>query len=73
MIENEQLIERNNKTHSKVVGEKTKEIHSKVIMTSVVKAYSQMDKKEIFWLKNVKQCKVVKKIVFIFFGMHFIF
>ena len=54
MIENEQLIEINDKSHSKVVREKTKEIHPKMIKTSIVKTHSQMNKKEIFWLKNIE-------------------
>ena len=48
MIENEQLIERNDKFHSKVVGEKTKQIHQKIIKANVVKVHSQMDKKKSF-------------------------
>ena len=53
-IETEQLIERNDKIHSKVVGEKTKKNHSKIIKANIVKAYFQMDKNEIFWLKIVR-------------------
>ena len=39
--------ERKNKTHLKVIGEKTKKIHSKVTKGSVVKAHAQMIKKYI--------------------------
>ena len=39
--------ERKNKTHLKVIGEKTKKIHSKVTKGSVVEAHAQMIKKYI--------------------------
>ena len=63
MLENEQLIERNDKTHSKVVEKKTNKIHSKVTNGSVVKAHLQMAKKKDlkhFALKKVDQFKAKK-------------
>ena len=61
------MRKRKDKTRSKVTGEKRKEIHSKVTKTSVVKAYTQIDKNEIFWLKKVNQFKMVKKNLSLFF------
>ena len=39
LLEKKQLIKKNDKTHLKDVGERTREIHSKIIKGNIVKAH----------------------------------